>query len=80
MVAFKMVEDGIPRHGMKIHASNGRTGEVTSGSVLPTLGGAGGMALVDASLGEGDEFEIDVRGTMKRAKIMKRPLYQAKVK
>lgn len=80
IVAFKMLEDGIPRHGMKIQATGGRTGEVTSGSVLPTLGGAGGMALVDATLGEGDEFEVDVRGTMKRAKVMKRPLYQAKVK
>lgn len=80
MVAFKMVEDGIPRHGMPVQASNGRKGEVTSGSVLPTLGGAGGMALVDASLAEGDEFEIDVRGKMKKAKICKRPLYAAKVK
>lgn len=80
MVAFKMVEDGIPRHGMKVQASNGRTGEVTSGSVLPTVGGAGGMALVDATLSEGDEFEVDVRGSMKRAKIVKRPIYAARVK
>lgn len=80
MVAFKMVEDGIPRHGMQVKAPGGRLGEVTSGSVLPTVGGAGGMALVDATLAEGDEFEIDVRGTMKRAKIVMRPIYAARVK
>lgn len=80
MVAFKMTEDGIPRHGMKIDAGNGRVGEVTSGSVLPTIGGAGGMALVDASLKEGDTFGVDIRGTLKKAVVVKRPIYAAKVK
>ncbi len=80
MVAFKMIEDGIPRHGMKVLAGDTAAGEVTSGSVLPTVGGAGGMALVSTSLKEGDEFFIDIRGIKKRAKIVKRPIYAARTK
>jgi aminomethyltransferase len=80
MVAFKMLEDGIPRHGMKIFHGDTETGVVTSGSVLPTVGGAGGMALVSTTLKEGDDFFVDIRGAKKRAKIVKRPLYAARTK
>lgn len=80
MVAFKMLEDGIPRHGMKVLAGDTPAGEITSGSVLPTVGGAGGMALVSTNFKEGDEFFVDIRGSKKRAKIVKRPIYAAKTK
>ncbi len=81
IVAFKMSEDGIPRHGMKIYSVAGEdVGEVTSGSVLPTVGGAGGMALVSSRYKEGDEFLVDIRNSKKRAIVVKRPLYVAKVK
>jgi aminomethyltransferase len=65
---------------MKIFSGENEAGEVTSGSVLPTVGGAGGMALVSISLKEGDEFFVDIRGSKKRAKIVKRPLYAARTK
>jgi aminomethyltransferase len=78
--AFKMSEDGIPRHGMALFVNNEKAGEVTSGSVLPTVGGAGGMALLKAGLNPGDEIEVDIRGTKKRAVITKKPLYAAKTK
>jgi aminomethyltransferase len=80
MVAFKMVDEGIPRHGMAVSAGGSAAGEVTSGSVFPTVGGAGGMALVSTSLKEGDEFFVDIRGTQKRAKVVKRPIYAARTK
>jgi aminomethyltransferase len=81
MIAFKMQEEGIPRHGMKVASTDDSVlGEVTSGSVLPTVGGAGGMALVASSVKEGDTFYIDIRGTKKLARAEKRPLYIAKVK
>jgi aminomethyltransferase len=78
--AFKMMDDGIPRHGMKVFVGDNEVGEVTSGSVLPTVGGSGGMALVSTSLKDGDEFFVDIRGAKKRAKIVKRPLYAARTK
>jgi len=80
LYAFVMSEPGIPRHGMRAHFKGDVSGEVTSGSVLPTVGGAGGfVALAQTDLKEGDEFEIDIRGSKKKARIAKRPLYQAKV-
>ena len=80
MVAFKMLDDGIPRHGMKIYQGDILAGEVTSGSVLPTVGGAGGLALVSSTLREGDEFLVDIRGMKKRARIVRKPLYAARTK
>lgn len=80
-VAFQMEEQGIPRHGMDIYQGENKIGTVSSGSFLPTLNASGGMALISSSYGAlGDTFEIDVRGKRKLAKVMKRPLYTAKVK
>lgn len=79
--AFKMHDDGIPRHGMKVFNNAQEIGEVTSGSVLPTLGGSGGMALLNSNgITEGTHVEIDIRGIRKKAIICKRPLYVAKTK
>jgi aminomethyltransferase len=79
--AFKMEEDGIPRAGMKVVFNDMEIGAVTSGSVLPTVGGAGGMALLKTNhVKEGDTVWIDVRGKPKKAAIAKRPLYSAKAK
>ncbi len=80
IVAFKMKGDGIPRHGMTVYWRGEPSGFVTSGSVLPTVGGAGGMAMVSAGVVENDELEVDVRGKRKLASVVKRPLYSAKTK
>ncbi|MCX6124985.1 MAG: glycine cleavage system aminomethyltransferase GcvT [Proteobacteria bacterium] len=80
IVAFKMIDEGIPRHGMQVIFEGLPSGKVTSGSVLPTVGGAGGMAMVSSLIKEGDEISIDVRGNHRKARVVKRPLYQAKVK
>jgi aminomethyltransferase len=79
--AFVVEDKAIPRHGMKIYKNGEEVGEVTSGSVLPTVGGAGGMALLQTGkIAEGDSIEIDVRGKRKLARIVKRPLYSARIK
>jgi aminomethyltransferase len=80
IVAFKMKEDGIPRHGMTVYWRGEPAGFVTSGSVLPTVGGAGGMAMVTAAVAENEELEVDIRGKRKLASVVKRPLYSAKTK
>ena len=78
--AFTMEEPGIPRHGMEVRCENRVVGHVTSGSVLPSLGKNGGMCLVDSSCSVGSSVEIDIRGKLKKAAIVKKPLYSAKVK
>ncbi len=81
MVAFKLEDDGIARHGMDVYVGDKKVGTVTSGSVLPTVEGAGGMALIAKDAGNiGDTVEIDIRGKRKLARLVKRPLYSAKVK
>ena len=81
MVAFKLEDEGIARHGMDVYVGDRKVGVVTSGSVLPTVEGAGGMALIEKDAAAlGDKISIDVRGKRKLAKVVKRPLYSAKVK
>lgn len=81
-VAFKMKEDGIPRHGMPVFSSDGTPiGTVTSGGVLPTVGGAGGMARVQKEFAEiGGKILIDIRGKRKLAEVAARPLYLPRIK
>ena len=79
--AFFMVEDGIPRSGMDLYRNGEKIGVVTSGSVLPTVGGAGGMALIARGKANlNDEVEVDIRGKRKLARLVQKPLYKAKVK
>lgn len=81
LLAFVMVDDGIPRHGMLVFKDGREIGQVTSGSVLPTLGEAGGLALLSATSARvGDTIEVDVRGKRKLARVVQKPLYKAKVK
>ena len=82
LICFQMEEQGIPRAQMEILDREGTpVGFVTSGGVLPTVGGSGGMALVEKMFGKaGDEFYVNLRGKRKLARIVKRPLYSSNAK
>jgi aminomethyltransferase len=72
LVAFTM-EDGIARQGNPVIGG----GEVTSGTMAPSLGIGIGMAYVPApSAAEGTRLEIDVRGRSRFAHVAQRPLYK----
>ena len=72
LVAFRMAGRGIPRQGMAIQPS----GEVTSGTMSPTLEVGIGMGYVPTDLAaEGAEIEIDVRGRPVAARVAAKPLY-----
>ncbi|HEU4449784.1 MAG TPA: glycine cleavage system aminomethyltransferase GcvT [Gaiellaceae bacterium] len=73
LVAFVMADRGIPRQGMAVEEG----GEVTSGTLSPTLGTAIGLAYVPAGLAEpGSEITVDVRGRARRARIVPKPFYE----
>jgi aminomethyltransferase len=73
LVAFVMEESGIPRQGMPI----GGGGEVTSGTHSPMLDVGIGMGYVAVELAEpGTELTIDVRGRDRRARVVKKPIYE----
>jgi len=78
LVGFEMTERGIARHGYAIHDGDGaRVGEVTSGGPAPTLEKNIGMGYVPSGMTEpGTRLQIDCRGKMVAAQIVKGPFYE----
>jgi aminomethyltransferase len=72
LAAFVMEERAIPRQGMAIEGGGG----VTSGSHSPMLDRGIGMGYVPNELAQPEtELTIDVRGRPRRARVVKRPIY-----
>jgi aminomethyltransferase len=81
LAGFEMCERGIPRHGYAIKdAKTGAVlGEVTSGSVGPTIGKNIGMGYVPTAYAEpGTRIVIDCRGKPALAEVVKGPFYRRK--
>ena len=79
--AIKCNDRGIPRAGMKILDGNGDlVGEVTSGTFSPTLKTGIALALVKPELKLGDAVQIDVRGRISSASIVKAPFVASHVR
>ena len=73
LVPFVMEEKAVPRHGMPVAGG----GEVTSGTHSPTLDRGIGLAYLPQATAVPDtEISIDVRGRMRRARVVKRPIYK----
>jgi aminomethyltransferase len=73
LVAFAIDGPGIARQGNLVAGG----GEVTSGTMSPSLGVGIGMAYVPAErAAPGTVLEIDVRGKMRRAVVKQKPLYR----
>jgi glycine cleavage system T protein (aminomethyltransferase) len=73
LVAFEIDGPGIARQGNRIVGG----GEVTSGTMSPSLGVGIGMAYVPAErAAPGTQLEIEVRGKMRRAVVKQKPLYR----
>jgi aminomethyltransferase len=82
LVGFEMVDRGIARHGHEVRLSMDTeepAGHVTSGTMLPSLGKAMGMAYlpIDA-VDAGQEFFIIIRGRATRARVVDLPFYSRK--
>ena len=76
LAPFVITGAGIPRQGNPIVAGDEDVGEVTSGTMSPSLEVGIGMGYVRSDLAEpGTEIEIDVRGKRRPAEIRERPLY-----
>jgi aminomethyltransferase len=75
LVGFAMVEKGIPRHGYEIVDVNSNViGEVTSGTMSPSLKFPIGMGYVPTALSkEGSEIWIHIRDKSLKAKVVKLP-------
>jgi aminomethyltransferase len=70
------VDRAIPRPHMNVVRDGVPLGEVTSGTFSPSLRRGIGLALLDRSVVEGDEVEVEVRGRSARFRVVKPPLVE----
>ena len=77
LVGFEVTERGIARDEQDVVINAERVGRVTSGSPAPYLKKNIGMAYVPTEIAsEGQEIQIDVRGKLVGAQIVKTPFYK----
>jgi len=77
LVGFELIERGVPRHEMAILKDGETVGTVTSGNFSPVLQkGIGLGSLPPALCHEGTLVEIDIRGKLVPAKVVKPPFYR----
>jgi aminomethyltransferase len=78
LVGFELVDRGIPRHGYEIQSGEGdRIGEVTSGTMSPTLEIPIGLGYVPIEHADpGTELRVVVRGEPKGARVRETPFIQ----
>ncbi len=76
IVAFEMLEKGVPRQNYSVFKNNIEIGYVTSGTMSPTFKKGIGMAMVKIEEAfEENEINIKIREKLYKAKIVKRPMY-----
>lgn len=78
LVGFKLEEKGIPRSHYSIVDENGNSiGEVTSGSISPSLGIGIGLGYVKTEFSKpGTQIGVLVRGKILKARIEKLPIFK----
>ncbi len=78
LTGFEMVDKGIARHGYEITDANmNKIGNVTSGTMSPSLGKAIGMGYVKTEYSEPEqEIYITVRNKSLLARVVRMPFYR----
>ncbi|MEG4066429.1 glycine cleavage system aminomethyltransferase GcvT [Microcoleus sp. Pol11C2] len=78
LVGLEMQGRHIARHGYPVICEGEKVGEVTSGTLSPTLNRAVGLAVVPAKLAKiGQQLEIEIRGKNYQASVVKKPFYRS---
>ncbi|NEO98804.1 MAG: glycine cleavage system aminomethyltransferase GcvT [Symploca sp. SIO2E9] len=78
LVGIKMLGRHIARHGYPVLSGTEVVGEVTSGTLAPTLGKAIALAYVPLKLAKvGQELEVEIRGKAYQAVVVKKPFYRS---
>jgi aminomethyltransferase len=78
LIGFEMIDKGVPRHEYIIEDASGNAiGEVTSGTMAPSLKIGIGMGYVKTAFAkEGSEIYIKIRDKALKAKVVKFPFYK----
>lgn len=77
LIGFEMTDKGIPRPHYQIFKESQLIGEVTSGTMSPSLNKAIGIGYVKAEMsGIGEEIKIKIRENYQKAVIISTPFYK----
>ncbi len=77
LVGFELLEPGIPRGGYAILSNGEKVGQVTSGTMGPSVKKAVGIGYVPVALSqEGAGFHVEIRGRPVAARVVKTPFYK----
>jgi aminomethyltransferase len=78
LVGLEMSGRYIARHGYPVIFDGATVGEVTSGTLAPTVGKAIALAYVPTELSKpGQTLEVEIRGKTHPATVVKKPFYRA---
>jgi aminomethyltransferase len=72
LVGLKLLDKGVLRSHQKVVTPQGE-GEITSGTFAPTLGFSVAMARVPQGVKAGDTVQVDIRGKLLAAQVVKMP-------
>jgi len=76
LMGFEMIDPGVPRHGYPVRVGGEASGQVTSGTVGPSVKKSIGLAYVPAlSARPGTRFAVNIRGRDAQAMIVPTPFY-----
>jgi aminomethyltransferase len=77
-VGFEMIDRGIPRQHYKLYSIRGEEiGEVTSGTMSPSLKKGIGMAYIHTPFaGTGTEIRVGIRDKLLAARLVKMPFFK----
>ncbi len=79
LVGLQMQGRNIARHGYPVLHNGEQVGEITSGTLSPTLGYPIALAYVKAELGKlGQELTVEIRGKTYPAIVVKKPFYRSR--
>ncbi|MBE9126389.1 MULTISPECIES: glycine cleavage system aminomethyltransferase GcvT [unclassified Coleofasciculus] len=79
LIGIQMEGRHIARHGYPVLSAGAVVGEVTSGTLAPTLGKAIALAYVPTPLAKtGQKLEVEIRGKAYPAVVVKKPFYRSK--
>jgi aminomethyltransferase len=79
LVGIEMQGRYIARHGYPVIHNNQVVGEITSGTLSPTLGKAVSLAYVPRKLAKiGQQLEVEIRGKSYPGVVVKKPFYRSK--
>jgi len=79
LVGLQMQGRNIARHGYQVLSAGQVVGEITSGTLSPTLGYPVALAYVPTQLSQvGQHLDVEIRGKAYPGVVVKRPFYRSK--